>query len=455
MLTRIQLENFKSWRKLDIELAPLTMLFGTNSSGKTSILQALLLLKQTAASFDRKQHINFGGSQRDYVDLGSYRDLVYGHEEKQNINVGLEWSPSNELLEYTSPDFIEVKTFGDKLQLGNLELSYQVRWQYLEDEIVIEQLQYSMPTPENFDVLVNAQRRDDGKYEYRFPLLKTRVKSDKSPESCYGIPSLAQITTGGKTSDVSFYQLNYNLLFENVINRVIYLGPLRRYPQRTYSWTGTGPQEIEPTGENTIGMLVASKRQSSNGQNLLAQVAAWLTKLGLVSEFQIEAVDRNKRLYEARVRVTNEGTVSSLLDVGFGISQVLPVVVMLLSAPEGSIVLVEQPELHLHPSAQSNLADFFLEVAEKRNLQLIIESHSEHLLRRLQRRIAEAETLFASPDNIKMYFCEKGVNGSTIQAVEVDSYGQIQNWPEGFFGDITGDLEKMAMAALQRPQNGS
>ena len=76
MLRRIALENFKSWRKLDIELAPITLLFGANSSGKTAILQSLLMLKQTAQGFDPGQHINFGGGDRDYVDLGSYREML-------------------------------------------------------------------------------------------------------------------------------------------------------------------------------------------------------------------------------------------------------------------------------------------------------------------------------------------------------------------------------------------
>ena len=75
MLRRIGLRNFKCWKELDIELAPITLLFGANSSGKSAILQSLLMLKQTARGIDPGQHINFGGSDRDYVDLGSYRDL--------------------------------------------------------------------------------------------------------------------------------------------------------------------------------------------------------------------------------------------------------------------------------------------------------------------------------------------------------------------------------------------
>src|SRR5438477_7331170 len=93
MLTKMRLENFKSWRSLDLDLSNLTILFGTNSSGKSSVLQSLLLLKQTAMGFDRKQAINRGGSEQDYFDFGSYRDLVFGHDSGKEVGIRLEWLP--------------------------------------------------------------------------------------------------------------------------------------------------------------------------------------------------------------------------------------------------------------------------------------------------------------------------------------------------------------------------
>jgi predicted ATPase len=96
------------------------------------------------------------------------------------------------------------------------------------------------------------------------------------------------------------------------------------------------------------------------------------------------------------------------------------------------------------------LADLFLDVAERRHLQLIIESHSEHVLGRLQRRIGEAKTDFVTPDNIKLYFCQPGEAGSLVQPVEADRFGQIRNWPSNFFGDLAGDLDKMMDAGLER-----
>ena len=192
-------------------------------------------------------------------------------------------------------------------------------------------------------------------------------------------------------------------------------------------------------------MLDASAR--GDGQ-LLSQVDKWLQALDLVESFDLRTIDENQRLYEARATIG--GVESSLADVGFGVSQVLPVVTMLLSVPEGSIILLEQPELHLHPNAQAALADFMLYAAEARNLQLIVESHSEHIVRRFQRRIAEEGSAFATPEKIKMYYCESGKTGSTVSEVEVDRFGQISKWPERFMGDISGDLHTMAKAAITR-----
>lgn len=441
MLSRIELKNFKSWRSLNLELAPLTLLFGTNSSGKSSVLQALLLLKQTANSFDRGQHINFGGTDRDYVDLGSYRDLIYGHDEEQRVNIHLAWA-SNKSAKFVSDTII-----------SKPNLRYSIRWRKLTERVVVERLSYEEGSP---DMFFRMERQSDDEHKYEAPrgLKDTRGRHAHlpPPESCYGIPA----NIADYYSD--FYPLEFNLQFENLMTKIYYLGPLRFHPERDYLWTGTAPRDIGRRGERTVEALIASERRRSQTPKrpkkrvprLLDEVSEWLVKMKLVSQFQIEAIDNDKRYYTTRVRIDRHLPESSLIDVGFGISQVLPVITLLFFAPENSIVLLEQPELHLHPSAQAELADLMLHVAEKRGLQLIVESHSEHLLRRLQRRVAEVEYEFASPDNIKTYFCIPREGGSELQPVHVDLYGQIQNWPENFFGDISGELDALTDAALSR-----
>ena len=130
------------------------------------------------------------------------------------------------------------------------------------------------------------------------------------------------------------------------------------------------------------------------------------------------------------VRVREGSSEVNLTDVGFGLSQLFPVIVECFYVPRNSTIIFEQPEIHLHPSVQAGLADLFIETiqareeGEDRNIQLLVESHSEHFLRRLQRRIAEEQL---SQDDVAIYFCEPGPQGSSIRELDVDLFGNISN----------------------------
>ena len=115
--------------------------------------------------------------------------------------------------------------------------------------------------------------------------------------------------------------------------------------------------------------------------------------------------------------------------------------------PEGSTLILEQPGIHLHPKAQADLADLLIEVITKRDLQILVESHSEHLLNRLQRRVAEEKI---AVDQTALYFCRNEAGVSTIERLEMDEFGNIVNWPENFFGDEMGDLFAMTKAQRER-----
>ena len=143
-----------------------------------------------------------------------------------------------------------------------------------------------------------------------------------------------------------------------------------------------------------------------------------------------------------------------LTDVGFGVSQVLPVLVLLAYAQAGDTLILEQPEIHLHPAVQSGLADIILETALTRNIQVIVESHSEHLLSRLQRRIAESHFghhVNVEPSDVAVYFCKQTEGGgSSIDQLEIDLFGNIVNWPDEFFGDPLEDRIAMLEAKQRR-----
>ncbi len=177
-----------------------------------------------------------------------------------------------------------------------------------------------------------------------------------------------------------------------------------------------------------------------------------MRELGLIHDFSLRPIAENRKSYEVRTRLTPHSPETSITDVGFGVSQILPVIVLCYYAPEGSTIILEQSEIHLHPRVQAGLDDIFIDAIRTCNIQIILESHSEHLLRRLQRRIAEERL---KPEHAALYFCTTDKQGvSQLQPLQIDPYGNITNWPENFFGDEFGEIAAMQEAALKR-QSGA
>jgi len=237
-----------------------------------------------------------------------------------------------------------------------------------------------------------------------------------------------------------------------------YLGPLREFPQRDYKWKGSEPADMGRRGERVVDALLAARERNKislgrgrKSQTLEERIAYWLKKLGLIYDFSVKAIAENSSIYQVKVRKSPSSAEVLITDVGFGVSQILPVLVLCYYVPEGSIVLLEQPEIHLHPSVQCGLADVFIDAVKNRNIQIILESHSEHLLRRLQRRIAEAKL---DPKDTALYFCDIGKEGSSLTPLDVNLFGDIENWPKDFFGDEMADMAAITRAAVKRQAGG-
>jgi predicted ATPase len=194
---------------------------------------------------------------------------------------------------------------------------------------------------------------------------------------------------------------------------------------------------------------IISRGKGRRRQTVEERVAEWLKSLGLIEAFTLKQIAENRKDYEVRVRRSSTASEVLITDVGFGVSQILPVLVLCYYVPRGSTIILEQPEIHLHPSVQAGLADVFIDAIQTRGVQIILESHSEHLLRRLQRRIAE-EVL--PHDQAALYVVATENGESNIESLEVDPCGNITNWPPGFFGDEMSDLVAMAEAEMQRQQ---
>jgi AAA ATPase domain/Protein of unknown function (DUF3696) len=433
-------------------MAPLTGIFGTNSSGKTAILQFLLMLKQTAESNDRQLILNLG-NERTHVNLGTSYDIVYKHTFPEKINFSVSWNPQL-LKSLRIPTkinrYLPVFTNYDSILKFESMINFDV------NKIVLENFYYcfldDMQRLNKIGVELIHSLNQSIYRGFTEGVIVEFLDLDESlnfpPAKHYGFPSNYDIScldneTGRNGSLTQSLVLAFQELFENIY----YLGPLREYPQRFYLWSGELPQDVGRRGEFMVSALLSSQKK---GTDLEKNVAHWLKKLGLIYDFQVKPISENRREYEIKVRRFPDSPEVLITDVGFGVSQILPVLVLCYYVPEGSTIIFEQPEIHLHPSVQAGLADVFIDVIKTRNVQIILESHSEHLLRRLQRRIAE-EHKDMTPEDAALYFCSIDDTGtSKLTELELDTYGNINNWPQGFFGDEMGDLVAMTEAAMRR-----
>jgi predicted ATPase len=455
MLTRHRFENFKSWRKVDIPLAPVTAFFGANSSGKSSILQFLLLLKQTKDSPDRSLALDFGGEDSS-ADLGSFRDAVHAHDVEAAISWQLEWRLPQELkIADPSGKRSEALFSGDVIEISS---AARLR----NKNVVSDFLEYAFS---NARFLLRREKERPGfqlearnASKFRFIRSVGRKWDLPGPTKSYAFPDQARTYFQN-----SQFLSEFETAYVAQMNSILHLGPLREYPRRQYIWAGSSPVDVGRRGERTIDAILAATARSEQ-RNLRAKtrlrpfqemIAWWLEELGLIHSFKITEVAPSAGLYRATVKRDAESPEALITDVGFGVSQILPALVLLYYAPEGSTVILEQPEIHLHPAVQSALADVIITTAMGRNIQVILESHSEHLLQRLLRRIAEGKDSpypSITPSDVKLFFCHARQGVSQIEELEVNLFGSVENWPEDFFGDQLGELAAREEAALKRQQ---
>ena len=446
MLKRLAVTHFKAWRSLDMRLGMVTGLFGENSSGKSSVLQFLLLLKQTKNATDRGLVLDFGGPN-ELVNLGKYQDIVHQRDMESEIEWSLDWDLKNPLkIGDPMGRRKAVLMEGDRLQVS-------ARAGLKGADLAATFLQYGFA-----DTFFSIDRKADassgfkltseGRHAFRFIRNQGRGWALPGPVKTHLFPDQAR-TYYQNTSFLSRFEAAY----EALMDRMFYLGPLREPPQREYRWSGASPADVGPRGERSVDAILAARDEKMNlehGKRKMSfqeLIAHWLRDMGLIKSFQIQEIAPGSSLYQACVKKNDGSPETMLTDVGFGVSQVLPVLVLLYYVPEGSIVLMEQPEIHLHPSVQSGLADVMLAVARRRRVQIIVESHSEHLLRRFQRRAAEGK---ASSSDLKLYFVSNQNGEAQLNDLKLNEWGQIENWPEHFFGDEMGEIAAIGKASLQR-----
>jgi AAA15 family ATPase/GTPase len=419
MLNNIQIKNFKCFADTGkIDFRPITLFVGPNSSGKSTIIQALLLLRQTIESPD----INIQLATSDgWVQMGAYPEFIYKNQPGRNLEITFETSAS--LVPITS------KLKGSE--------------SYYKKFIVRAQFCYNRKTTQimlkESEVIFNEQRSDKlyrSSQRGRYSLVQTYYEKDVKKEKIYK-----------KVVPVKFYGFRHffrarqedspledyvfsRISIERAFRNLFYLGPLREFPKRIYVTSGQAPQDVGIKGERAVDILWLSHWSKTRRiRNIENQTRIWMKTFGLVEDIKLQRVSQGN-FFVLRIVDKSTGALTNLADIGFGASQTLPIIIESLFAPRESMVLIEQPEIHLHPRAQATLGDLFIEAVKDTKRVFLIETHSEHLIDRIRRRIAEK---VISKDMVAIYYFKPGSEGTKIEKITLDDDGQLASFPEGFF----------------------
>ena len=425
----IQLSNFKCFEDSGrVRLAPLTVIFGKNNAGKSSILNSLLLLRQTLVAPDLIPRLNIRGT---LYSAGDYADIVYQHRASKNIVFSFSISGTYRNSEEKYSAKIELEFASDEPQPPRLA---SVR-AYLEESENVPSLEIRRSRGQGgpYEMLMeNHKLGGELKANFRFAVNRFLPRIGFEPPAV-GRPNKHKPEIRRKVRDL-FDELEKSLL------NVRAVGAFRQQPGRRYEFQGRVTEGSDASGKDVILSLIEDTTGRRNRGALLRNVNRYLQSVGKVKLLRPRSISKQARLFEVRLKDTDSGRWANFADVGYGIGQALPVIVEGLRTPQGGTFLVQEPEIHLHPDAQLRMADFLVDLV-KSGKRVIAETHSENLLLRIRHSIVKTTTMVSSgltPDQVSIVYVDKSSKGpSKARELKIDSLGQIDGWPIGFMEEAT------------------
>lgn len=443
---KIRWKNFRGFRDTDwVRIAPLTIVIGANNSGKSSLLAPLLLMRQTIQSKDANTALVTRG---DSTDVGFYRDYAYRHDTNNEVEFGFQFhnhsrEEGEELKSVgTYPPGEFQSTFRHGSSDQDLILKrYEVADLYGRQMIAIEQ--------SDDGYLVDTSKIGELNEDEKAAVANARPINFLFSSSS----ALYYLSKVGSNSGEDHLELERasdafhkylavaSYAYEDIRRQfanMYYVGPHREHPKRAYEYYGDEPRDVGKDGQHFAEML---KRDDSG---LLKSVNKWIRRLQIGREIEVDELSQN--LFSVFLKSRSGKDRNNIADLGFGVSQILPVLVQLMAAREESLTIIKQPELHLNPKLQRGVADVFVDRAVS-GRRVAIETHSEHILLRVRTLVAEGKI---DPNEIAIYFVERWGFNSKVRTISVDEFGHIKpdEWPRDFMADkFNGAL---ALASAQR-----
>ncbi|MBF0567478.1 MAG: DUF3696 domain-containing protein [Nitrospirae bacterium] len=399
MITSVSLKNFKCFKgETVIPTRKINLYTGINGRGKSTAIQPLLLMRQSIEKYAATRIIHFNGS---CVELGSFRDV-------RNISV-------------SQRESIEIGFTDPKLQLA---IKYILR-RVEEDDMIAE--------ISEIHICDNTTQNSESDVIYEL----NKASEDYTPMNMNRFRNIKVL----RLSNLTPYDATENIPSHFFFNKIHYISAHRMGPQDVYVKTSysTFPN-VGTRGEFTANILEKMKNEvvpkamrlrTQVSETVLDQTNAWMNNIFTGGKIDITSLEANSMLMTFDTYKPN--------NTGFGYSYVLPIIVSGLIAKEGDILIVENPEAHLHPSAQSGIA-YFLSVTAQRGVQVFIESHSENVLNGL--RIAVKDKIIPPEDANIIYF-DRDNDKVVKHEIHVDIDGKLDKWPRCFFDQNDIDLERI------------
>ena len=470
MLLELGLRNFKAFGD-DIQKAALshiTLIYGPNSGGKSSIIQALLMLKQSRGDdYEMSYSLHTPGgklvTRGEYVDLGSFASLIHRHDVERKLSIavsypGIGYSEIGLLhadkiiseMTFTSTEHhIPSDMVGLKYQMfHDRQVLLDAEWEYTLDDQAdpYRAKRYSISGIDVCEELIDISEYGFLPYPYVPGLMPEVAVNWEQASSRPRLVELVRRLEENLGPDLMrlVRSISSRMSYDHTLDSIIYLGPLRSYPERIYTVSGSHRISTGVRGEFTPNILY-------NNLETIGKANYWFERFGIPYDLAVNRFGDMELAGEyVSIALVDKytGTLLTLADVGFGINQLLPVIVEGVSVvpesflrPEETTICVEQPEIHLHPRLQAEVADLMIETSRGEHpKQWIVETHSELLTRRIQRRIREGKV---NPKEISVLYVDpdKDGDGSSIVPLKLDQDGRfLDEWPDGFFDDGMKEL---------------
>ena len=437
-----RLQNIKSFTDSgEIELRPITIFAGRNSSGKSALVRFPVVLKQTFQSNTEAPILLNGKS----IDYGNFSEVVHNQTgnsffyeisfsvDKLNIATDFyKFQPSPKIstvklnFEITYKNVIQLKSYSiyfDDSKVISFENQKAVLHSFVnfnsDDEIICpisEKIIFDASIHQNTDFIINTndlQFKDDDNQNILSTLIL--IKS-----------------------------LNINKFLKDFFGNIVYISSFRQEPLRIYRASESVFNDVGTKGDLTATIL-------TQNTEVQVKVSEWLIK---TFGYKLDIIKNpDSSFFEVKVRHVEKTFNENLVDVGSGIAQVLPIITQVyfdLLQNKSRTFVIEEPEIHLHPNAQVELAELFAKIAKKTKSTFIIETHSEHLIRKFQSIVADVDSGFNS-DDILIYQTDLNSSGaSEIEKIEITDNGQFsKKWKSGFF-DKAYQLSKELMQNISK-----